>query len=297
MKYIFGDGNSAYTPIQFDAPEALIYATNLIGGLTYVFNWVGSNNMASGNWYCYMPDDMNGAYQIVLNESDKTLSFYIITNNTPSSTATRTLSISQSPSGGNITGFTTINDADRVLYGSNNYAQSAIRQFLNSSSSAGNVWTPKTIFDRPPVWADTLSGFMLNISDSDFMQVITEASIPCRTNDLFETDSLDGTLFAVSSTYTVNDKFFLLSLPEISGGWDNVNIKDGAQLDYYIDSTQIDCVKYDKNGTARYCFLRSPRTSSGAITTQYVYCINPSSGLSVSSAKNIYGIAPACIIA
>lgn len=296
-KYIFGDENSAYTPIQFDAPEALIYATNLIGGQTYVFNWAGSNNMASGNWYCYVPNDMNGAYQAVLNEGEKTLSFYLILNNTPSPTATQTLSISQSSSGGNVTGFTTINDANRVLYGSNNYAQSAVRQFLNSSSSGGNVWTPKTVFDRPPSWADTLSGFMSNINDSDFMQVIVEASVPCRTNDLFETDSIDGTHFTTSSTYTVNDKFFLLSCPEISGKWDNANIKDGEQLDYYNGSTQLDRIKYDKNGTARYCFLRSPRTANNVATTQYIYCLNPTDGVSVSSARNTYGIAPVCIIA
>ena len=296
-KYIFGSGNSAYTPIQFDAPEALTYATNLVGGRTYLFNWTGSSNMDSGNWFCYIPNNVNGSYQIVLNEEDRTLSFYLMSNGVLSSTAAQTLPITQSSSGTNIVGFTNVNDINRVLYGSNNYAQSAVRQLLNSSASIGNVWIPKTVFDRPPAWADTLSGFMSNIDDSEFMQVVATASVPCRTNDLFEVDNLDGTHFSTSSTYTVNDKFFLLSLPEISGGWDNANIKDGEQLDYYVGATQIDYIKYDKNGTPRYSFLRSPRTASGATTTQYAYCVNSSSGISVSSAKNIYGIAPACIIA
>lgn len=296
-KYIFGSGNSAYTPIQFDAPEALACASNLVGGRTYLFNWTGSNNMDSGNWFCYIPNDMNGLYQIVLNEEDRTLSFYLMSNGVLSSTAAQTLPITQSSSAANIVGFTNVNDINRVLYGSNNYAQSAVRQLLNSSASRGNVWIPKTVFDRPPAWADALSGFMSNIDDSEFMQVVATASVPCRTNDLFEVDNLDGTHFSTSSTYTVNDKFFLLSFPEISGGWDNTNIKDGEQLDYYVGATQIDYIKYDKNGTPRYSFLRSPCTVSGTTTTQYAYCVNSSSGISVSRAWNTYGIAPACIIA
>lgn len=296
-KYIFGRGNRDYTPIQFDAPEALTYAANLVGERTYLFNWTGSSNMDSGNWFCYIPSNMNGLYQIVLNEEDRTLSFYLMSKGVLSSTAAQTLPITQSSFGTDIVGFTNVNDINRVLYGSNNYAQSAVRQLLNSSASSGNVWIPKTVFDRPPAWADTLSGFMSNIDDSEFMQVVATASVPCRTNDLFEVDNLDGTHFSTSSTYTVNDKFFLLSLPEISGGWDNANIKDGEQLDYYVGATQIDYIKYDKNGTPRYSFLRSPHTASGTTTTQSAYCVDSSSGISVSRVWNAYGIAPACIIA
>ena len=48
-----------------------------------------------------------------------------------------------------------VNHQQRCRYGSNNYKESAIRQFINSDA-ASFAWTPKTNFDRPPSGASIL---------------------------------------------------------------------------------------------------------------------------------------------
>jgi hypothetical protein len=106
--------------------------------------------------------------------------------------------------------------------------------------------------------------------------------------------SLDGTQFATLSTYTLYDKFFLLSRPEIFGNWDSVNIKDGVQLEYYTGLSNAECIHRDKNGSARDCFLRSPYPMN-ARTIRFLNSSGDLSGNSASSSG--YGVAPACIIA
>ena len=73
--------------------------------------------------------------------------------------------------GANGTALTPTNHTHRIRYGSNNWQQQALRQWLNSNADAGGVWTPKTIYDRPPTWVTTEAGF-LNGLDADFLAVI-----------------------------------------------------------------------------------------------------------------------------
>ena len=129
---------------------------------------------------------------------------------------------------------------------------------------------------------------------ADFLAVVQPAVLACRTNSLFEVESLDGTAFAINQLYSLKaDKFFLLSRPEIFGNWDSESYKDGTQLEYYNGLTATERIKRDAAGTARHAWLRSPfpSTASGA---RIVY----SSGeVSSNSAYDGDGVAPACIIA
>ena len=65
------------------------------------------------------------------------------------------------------------------MWGSNNYAQSAARQWLNSDAAAGSVWTPTNKFDRAPFWATSKAGFMKGLP-ADFLAAVQPAAIPCR---------------------------------------------------------------------------------------------------------------------
>ena len=181
----------------------------------------------------------------------------------------------------------------RAIFGSNNYAQSAVRQWLNSAAVAGSVWTPTNVFDRPASWATSYNGFMHGLP-ADFLAVVQPAVLACRTNSLFEVESLDGAAFAINQLYSLKaDKFFLLSRPEIFGDWDSASYKDGTQLEYYNGLTATERIKRDAAGTARNAWLRSPNPSYA-----YIARIVYSSGeVNYISAYYGIGVAPACIIA
>ena len=119
------------------------------------------------------------------------------------------------------------------------------------------------------------------------------AVIPCRTNSVFEVNSLDGTEYTVNQVYTLKDRFFLLSRPEIYGTWDSATYKDGTLLEFYEGLTDTERIKYDAAGSARNCWLRSP-TPGGANGERIV---NTSGALGNYNASGAYGVAPACIIA
>ena len=51
-------------------------------------------------------------------------------------------------------------DSDIANYGSNNYLNSSVRQWLNSFSYSGDWWKPQTEYDEPIGSADYIDGFM-----------------------------------------------------------------------------------------------------------------------------------------
>jgi len=129
---------------------------------------------------------------------------------------------------------------------------------------------------------------------ADFLAVVQPAVLTCRTNSLFEVESLDGTAFAINQLYNLNaDKFFLLSRPEIFGNWDSESYKDGTQLEYYNGLTATERIKRDAAGTARYAWLRSPLPSYA----NFARIVTSDGALHYDYAYNGYGVAPACIIA
>jgi hypothetical protein len=129
---------------------------------------------------------------------------------------------------------------------------------------------------------------------ADFLAVVQPAVLACRTNSLFEVESLDGTAFAINQLYSLKaDKFFLLSRPEIFGNWDSESYKDGTQLEYYNGLTATERIKRDAAGTARYAWLRSPSASSA----NYARIVSSSGEVSDNVAYDGNGVAPACIIA
>lgn len=271
-KSVFGS-SSDYKSIQFDGTEALYFAEEGLiagiynftlpagyeeaygGGKTYQFTL--TQNVPAGG--CLM---FPWGYQVQA-DTVKISSYASLT----ATTAIESVSVMEGSAGtslGTADGNTpNMNHVQRACYGSGNYAQSAIRQWLNSSAALGSVWMPQTKFDRPPTWHTSsdpaYAGFM-NGLDTDFLAIIEPAIIPCRTNGIFEVNSLDGTEFAINQTYNLTDKFFLLSRPEVYGTWDSTSYKDGELLEFYDGLTQTERIKYDAFGAARHAWLRSPIT-------------------------------------
>lgn len=285
--------------MQFDAPEALYYAENGLSAGTYNFTIQSGYDAAYGGGKTYqftLENDVPAGGQLTFGWSNNTQAANAKITSYASSASTTVIErvgVTEG-SGGTSLGITdgnstNVNHIHRVRYGSNNYGESAIRQFLNSSANAGNVWTPQTKFDRPPTWASNTAGFMNGI-DSDFLAVLGVSPKMVALNTV-----TDG-----GGSVTINnDKFFLLSRSEAYGGKEN-NINEGEPYPYYsnysdrseagtgVDSNRI---KY-RSGTAQTWWFRSPYSADGfyvraAFTNGFVYYFN---------ANHDYGVAPACNI-
>jgi hypothetical protein len=100
-----------------------------------------------------------------------------------------------------------VNHHQRCRYGSNNYVESAIRQWLNSEDETF-VWEPQTPFDRPSTTAPYTGGGFLHRLDPDLVAVLGAVDKQVARNTV--TDGGGQDLFS--------DKVFLLSRVEVYGG-------------------------------------------------------------------------------
>ena len=177
-----------------------------------------------------------------------------------------------------------LNHTQRARYGSNNYKESAIREWLDSDDAA-NAWqTQQTRFQRPCSYGNR-AGFVTYL-DPEFVAVIREGTHPNRTNEVFD---LNGKKQAYSTT----DKFFLASQEEI-GFFTESGIVCGSVFDYYNGASQADKIKYDiaAQTTARYWWLRTPSPSHA----YYERGVYSSGALTGSTACYGLGAVAACEI-
>lgn len=209
-----------------------------------------------------------------------------------STSALFTAELSEGSSGTNLgtcnrsTPTTNINSRDRVGWGSNNYKESAIRQFLNSDKAAGSVWQAQGKFDTPPSWVSTLAGFMNGLPKA-FIDVVDTAVVKCSANNFYEDPNSSVTK---NTAYELHDKFFLPSRMEVFGSSDVV---DGSVLmTFYNGALNIDRIKL-LSGSARYWWLHTP--NSGYATN--VRLVLTDGSLSGIGAYFAFGCVPACIIA
>lgn len=181
-----------------------------------------------------------------------------------------------------------LNHIHRARYGSNNYYQSGLRQWLNADATANNWWSPSNIFDRP--YDNRNTAGRLNTLNSNMKAVLATPTVNCITNNLFEYPSLDGTTFSLQTAYTVKDKLFLVTHTETNlSSTPNVD----SVLAYYTNAQNADRIKYRKdNGNAYYWWLRTPNPTL-AYSVRVVYT---SGALLSISALNTFGSAAACII-
>ncbi len=97
-----------------------------------------------------------------------------------------------------------------------------------------------TIFDRP-YGGRTFAGKLTKLNQN-LVDVLATPTIQSRTNSYFETTSLDGTTFSLSTNYDITtDKLFLLSPMEVNFSTTDTTV--GTVLDYYVDATNADRIK------------------------------------------------------
>lgn len=287
--------------MMVDNQEALYYAENGLTAGTYNFTIQDSYDTSYGGGKTYqftLANDVPAKGQLVFGWAYNTQASASKVTSYASSTSTTAIEqvgVTEG-SGGTSLGTTdgnstNVNHIHRARYGSNNYKESAIRQFLNSSAVAGSVWTPQTKYDRPPSWNSNTAGFMKDI-DSDFLAVLGASPKVVALNTV-----TDG-----GGSVTINnDKFFLLSRSEVYSGKEN-NINEGEPYPYYSNYSDLSAagtgddsnrIKY-RSGTAQVWWLRSPNSASGS----HVRGVS-SSGYVTSYGNFAYygsGVAPACNI-
>lgn len=274
--------------VQYDEAEAFFCANTLLRAGTYNFILPNtSGSWAAGSYQFTLTVDVPVGGQLCIdghpNATLNTLKVVVYASRT-STTATESVPITSGNAGVSLGTFgVELNHVHRVAYGSNNYKESAVRQFLNSSAAAGSVWTPQTKFDRPPSWSATRAGFVRGFDD-DLLAVIGEVIVPCSTNAVYESPDSSTTK---GTTYTVADKFYLSSQKEILGEALRT-IDDGTTMfPYYAGVTNTDRIKYEK-GVACHWWLRTPLSNSANVNSRISLAGNDTD----SYVFNVVGIAP-----
>ena len=202
--------------IQFDAPEAWLYAETAIPTGTYRFTIPNYDTSYGGNkTYIFTSTadvPVGGQLTLTWNYNQLPTKVAGYTSNTAVNSLFNvniaewngtdecvdlgTIKISMSSPDST---YGKLNHIHRARYGSNNYLQSGIRQYLNSESAANAWWQPQTIFDRPVSNYNT-NGKLTKL-DGDFVDVLATPAIKGVANNYFEYPSLDGTTFTLNTQY------------------------------------------------------------------------------------------------
>lgn len=185
----------------------------------------------------------------------------------------------------------------RIKNGSNDYEESAYRQWLNSDGDKGEWWTPQHASDVAPAQADTVPGWLTGFTE-DWLAIFQPVEVKQAKNTV-----CDGGEIAV-----MYDKFFLPSVSELYGSQAQAAV-EGEYWPYWKEATGLpspgngsssntnDARKIPTisapDGSAVFVRLRSA-SRSGVGTQFYVY----SAGYlnSSGSAYAAYRALPACVI-
>ena len=288
--------------IQFDAPEAFYYAEEGLEAKTYHFSIDSTydatyNDLASYQFTLTQAVPAGGqlTFPWRSNFNASTIKVNSFASAT-STTAIEQVTVSEGTDGTELGTLTiagdfpnNLNSIHRVRYGSNNYKESAIRQWLNSNATAGSVWTPQTKFDRPPSWVYTADGFMHGM-DADFLTVIGKTHLIVVRNTVCDGGGYDE----------MDDYFFLLSRDEVYGGNEVGSVNEGAAYPYYSDYSELatpgtgqdsNRVKY-RYGTALRWWERTPNSGFGYLGR----AVGKDGDIVNILASDTIGVAPACNI-
>ena len=266
---------------QFDAPEALYYAEEELAAGEHIFTL----NSVKYTFTTIQAVPAGGQVYINAWETEGYVPIAITTYAADRTTAIETgLPVTVVELGDDT--LSPVNYHARCRYGSNNYVESAIKQWLNSGENVF-TWVPKTNYDRKPTTAPPSAGF-LNLIDPELAAVIGAVDKQVARNTVADGGGQD--LFS--------DKVFLLSRVEVFGGTEGTTTDEKAYPWYSAlaanPTTDVLAgrIKY-LSGSARHWWLRSPDIgysyfprnvyTSGYVNSDYY-------------AYYALGLAPACCI-
>ena len=186
--------------------------------------------------------------------------------------------------------------AGRLRYGSNDWEESAYRQWLNSDKNKGEWWTAQHDSDVAPNEATTLPGFLTGYAD-EWKSAFKPIKVQTAKNTV-----CDGGVTAV--TY---DKFFLPSLEQMWGSpqadgvegeywkyWKNETkyaTRTNGSASNTVEARRIRSIDAP-SGSAVTCRLRSAYRSN----TSTVWLVDTAGYLGNYYAPSSYRAQPACVI-
>ena len=267
--------------MQFEPPQALMYCEDGLTAGSYTFK------QSNAQYYFTLTQAIPAGGQLRATKSEfQTYESTTATAQIESGTVS-TETIDGATNLGQ-TGTGNLNHHDRVNYGSNNFGESGILQWLNSDSPANTPMPRLTKFSRP--YVPTKAGFKADL-DAEFLACIQDTTWKCSANNGYECPVSLGGIAQKGKPYTVTAKFALASEIEVFGEY--VGVQDGGTVwGLYVDAEATDRIKY-YNNTARSWWLRSPNWNN-ATNVRIVY----TSGVGkVNIAGGSNGVAVACKIA
>ena len=185
--------------------------------------------------------------------------------------------------------------AGRIRYGSNNYKESAYRQWLNSSGGKGEWWTAQHDSDVAPDQANTVPGFLTGFT-AEWLAIFKPVQVKCYRNT-----SCDG-----GGWDTMYDKFFLPSVEEMYGSPQLSG--EGVYWEYWKDELGLNSPtngsSSNTNDARKIPSVSSPTgsavnvrlRSANRFGTYYVWLVNAAGYLSNGSAYGASRAQPACVI-
>lgn len=266
--------------MQFEPPQALMYCEDGLAAGSYTFK--------RGNTQCYFTLTQAipaGGQLRATNSAFETYESVTATAQIESGTVS-TEAIDGATNLGQ-TGTGNLNHHDRANYGSNNFGESGILQWLNSDSPANTPLPRLTKFSRP--YVTSKAGFKAGL-DADFLACIQDTVWKCSANNVYECPASLGGIAQKNKPYTVTAKFALASEIEVFGEYGGT--QDGGTVwDLYVGAEATDRIKY-YNNTAWRWWLRSSSWSS----TGEGRCVGTSGAGDISIASGSIGVVVACKI-
>lgn len=194
----------------------------------------------------------------------------------------------------------TVNHVHRHVLGNNRWAESGIRQFLNSDKAAASWWSAKNAFDRQPSYAQTTAGFLSGF-DEGFVahigEVLVKTALP----------TCDGGTSGGTEHDETYDRVFLPSAEQLDWACTWLGVPyglEGEAWDYWVrvygttpatmgaTHTEFCMSDLSTKSTLRGVFERSAYRGNGS-SVAYCYA---SGYLHSHYANNGYVCAPACCI-
>ena len=291
--------------MRFDAAEMMYYAESGLAAGTYNFTVPTTLSLwTAGTYQFTLTKDAPAPSWLKIGGNEGYAWKYAITDlkmnvfetqTQADSAAYESVAITSGSAGTSLgTLGTELNHTERISYGSNNYKESSVRQWLNSEAAYGSVWTPQTHFDRAPQWVTgetqltEVAGF-LNGCPADFLDAIATAVVKCAANNVYEAP--DSTV-TVGSTYELADRVFIPSLNEVGLTYSYAAVDDSTLFQFFDGASDADRIKYF-NGSANCWMVRTcdKNDAYGGIL------VTAAGGVSIFGAVNISGVTPCVIIA
>ena len=267
--------------MQFEPNQALMYCEDGLVAGSYTFKW--------NNTQCYFTLTQAipvGGQLCATNSAFQT--YESVTAIAQMESGTVSTDVIDGATNLGQTGTGDLNYHDRVSYGSNNFGESGILQWLNSDSPANTPMPRLTKFSRP--YVPTNAGFKADL-DAEFLACIQDTTWECSANNVYECPVSLGGIAQKGNLYTVTAKFALASEIEVFGAHEGT--QDGGTVwDLYVGAEATDRIKY-YNNTARSWWLRSPY---GSTTYSERYVNTSGAGVSIP-ARTSNVVAVACKIA